>query len=198
MVQNGDLQLVQRVLKQERLAFEQFFETYFSRLYRFCAARISSPEACEDIVQETMIKAVRSLESFRGEAALFSWLCQICRHEISNWYQRQGRKVEMCVSLDDAPNIRAALESLYAPAAVDEAERLAMEKLVQLTLDYLPDNYSRALEYMYLEGMTVKEIAAQLGTGVIAVQSLLARARVAFRRGFKDLQQEIGGAAYDG
>lgn len=194
MLPNGDLQLVQRVLNQDRQAFEQFFDTYFSRLHRFCAARISSPEACEDIVQETLIKAVRNLESFRGEAALFSWLCQICRHEISNWYQRQGRKAEMCVSLDDVPNIRAALESLYAPAAVDEAERLAMEKLVQLTLDYLPDNYSRVLEYMYLEGMTVKEIAAQQGTGVIAVQSLLARARAAFRRGFNDLQQEIGQA----
>ena len=88
--------------------------------------------------------------------------------------------------------VRSALESLYAPGAVDESERLVMERLVQLTLDYLPDNYSRVLEYMYLEGLTVKEISQRLDKGVIAVQSLLARARTAFRRGFKDLQQEIG------
>lgn len=189
---SDDLQLVKRVLEKDREAFDSFFDTYFRRLYRFCRARLSESEACEDIVQETLIKAIQNLAGYRGEASLFSWLCQICRNEMSNWYQRHGRKSEPLVSLDDDPHISSALESLYAPGMVDESERLAIEKMVQLTLDYLPDKYSKVLEYMYLEGLTVKEIAAQLGMGVIAVQSLLARARTAFRRGFRDLQHEIG------
>lgn len=192
-VQNlDDMQLVRRVLNKEREAFEAFFESYFSRLYRFCVARMSDTDACEDVVQETLFKAMRNLHSYRGEAMLFTWLCQICRNEISNWYQRYGRKSEPLISLDDDPGVRAALESLDVLTADDVVNKLAIEKLVQLTLDYLPDRYGKALEWKYLEGLSVEEIAARLGTGVIATQSLLARARKAFRRGFLDVKQELG------
>ncbi len=186
-----DLELVRRVLSRDREAFERFFDAYFSRLYRFCIARVADEGTCEDIVQETLIKALQKLDGYRGEAALFSWLCQICRHEISNWYRRRGEKQQALVSLDDDPQLRSALESFNALDGLDESERLVVEKLVILTLDYLPEHYSRVLEYMYLEGLSVKEISDRLNTGVVAVQSLLARARVAFRRGFNDLQREV-------
>lgn len=187
-----DMQLVQRVLAKERDAFETFFEAYFARLYRFCVARMSETDACEDVVQETLFKAMRNLDSYRGEAMLFTWLCRICRNEISNWYQRHGRKSERLVSLDDDPGVRAALESLDVVTSDDVVNQLAIEKIVQLTLDYLPDKYGKALEWKYLEGLSVEEIASRLDTGVIATQSLLARARKAFRRGFLDVKQELG------
>ena len=185
------MQLVKRVLNKEREAFESFFESYFARLYRFCVARMRETDACEDVVQETLFKAMKNLDSYRGEAMLFTWLCQICRNEIANWYQRHGRKLEPLVSLDDDPSVRAALESLDTVSSDDMVDKMAIEKLVQLTLDYLPDKYGKALEWKYLEGLSVEEIAARLGTGVIATQSLLARARKAFRRGFLDVKQEL-------
>ena len=184
---------LQRVLQKDRQAFERFFEVYFARLFRFCSARVSQADACEDIVQETLFKAMRNLSGYRGEASLFTWLCQICRNEISNWYQRSGSKSEVLVSLDDDPGLTSALESLQIDFN-DEIDRLSTEKLVQLTLDYLPDRYGKALEWKYLEGLSVSEIADRLGTGSIATQSLLARARRAFRRGFRDVQQELEAA----
>ncbi|MCZ6618140.1 MAG: RNA polymerase sigma factor [Gammaproteobacteria bacterium] len=190
MHNTDDYLLVQRVLQKDRQAFERFFEVYFARLFRFCSARVTQADACEDIVQETLFKAMTNLSGYRGEASLFTWLCQICRHEISNWYQRSGRKSEVLVSLDDDPGLASALESLQVDFS-DEVDRLSTEQLVQLTLDYLPDRYGKALEWKYLEGLSVSEIAARLGTGSIAAQSLLARARRAFRRGFRDVQQEM-------
>ena len=166
-----------------------FFDSYFARLYRFVALRVERADACEDVVQEVMIKAIRNMHTYRGEAALFTWLCQIGRHEISDYYERHGRKEAPLVSLDDDPHIRAALESLAA-GQVDETDRLALEQIVQLTLDYLPDKYGKALEWKYLEGLTVEEIAERFGDGVIAVQSLLARARSAFRQGFAEIRRE--------
>ena len=136
-----------------------------------------------------MIKAIRSLAGYRGEAALFTWLCQIGRNEISNYFQRQGKHVADHVSLDDDPHIRAALESLDQ-GELTGTDRLALEQMVQLTLDYLPDRYSKALEWKYLEGLSVEEIAARFDDGVIAVQSLLARARSAFRKGFAEIRKE--------
>ncbi len=79
-----DLKLVQRVINKERQAAEAFFEGFFPRLFRFVALRMDHSNACEDVVQEAMIKAMRNLHTYRGEAALFTWLCQISRNEISN------------------------------------------------------------------------------------------------------------------
>ena len=190
-IHEQDLELARRVVAKERVAADLFFDNYFARLFRFVALRVDQQEACEDVVQETMIKAIRNLASYRGEAALFTWLCQIGRNEISNYFQRFGRKESMQVSLDDDPGIRAALESLDL-AEMDSTERLALEQVVQLTLDYLPEKYSRALEWKYLEGLTVAEIAYRLGGGVTAAQSLLARARSAFRHAFNEVRKEQG------
>lgn len=184
-----DRQLAEKVVARDQVAAATFFDNYFARLYRFVASRVESDAACEDIVQEVMIKAIRNLGGYRGEAALFTWLCQIARHEISDHFRKHGRKEAALVSLDDDPNIRSVLESLAA-GEVDEAERLAVEQMVQLTLDYLPDKYGKALEWKYLEGLSVEEIAERFGDGVIAVQSLLARARSAFRQGFAELRRE--------
>ncbi len=184
-----DRQLAEKVAARDQVAAATFFDSYFARVYRFVASRVEREDACEDIVQEVMIKAVRNIHSYRGEAALFTWLCQISRNEISDYYRRHGRKEAPLLSLDDDPNVRAALESL-ALGEVDESERLAVTQIVQLTLDYLPDKYARALEWKYLEGLSVEEIADRFGDGIIAVQSLLARARSAFRRGFAEVRRE--------
>ena len=183
-----DYQLVQKVLAQEQRAFEEFFDVYFPRLFRFCSTRINDRGAVEEIVQESLFKALRNLAKYRGEATLFTWLCQICRNEISNWYQRHGRKTEQLISLDDHPEIRASLETLDS---VDLEDQVALNRLVQLTLDYLPDQYGRVLEWKYLEGLSVAEISKRSRQGVTATQSLLSRARSAFRQAFKEVQQDV-------
>ncbi len=186
---SADQQLVQRVLARERAAFEQFFEIYFSRLYRFCVVRTDDDAAAEDIVQITLQKALRGLARYRGEASLFTWLCQICRNEIANWRAIQRRHGSIEVPLDDWPDVRAALES--QPNNEDAQDTLALQRAVQLTLDHLPDHYGKALEWKYVEGLSVSEIGDRLQMNLVSVQSLLARARVAFRRSFTDLQQSI-------
>ncbi len=186
---SADQLLVQRVLARERAAFEQFFEIYFGRLYRFCVIRTDDDAAAEDIVQITLQKALRGLAGYRGEASLFTWLCQICRNEVANWRAIQHRHDSVEVSLDDWPDVRAALES--QPNNDDAQDTLALQRAVQLTLDHLPDHYGKVLEWKYVEGLSVAEIGARLQMNLVSVQSLLARARVAFRRSFTDLQQSI-------
>lgn len=191
MNQHEDIALVKRVLNKERAAFNEFFETYFARLYRFSLSRVSEERICEDIVQETLCKAIRKLDQYRGEASLFTWLCQICRNEICTWYRKQDNQIQLVADLDDDPLVRASLESLSHMEFNDETERHALEKIVQLVLDYLPNNYGKVLELKYLEDLSVQEIARKMGTTAIAVQSLLARARTAFRKGFDELNNDI-------
>ena len=72
------------MLAGDERAFEEFFDGYFPALFRFALARVGGDEgAAEDVVQTAMTAAIRKLATFRGEAALFTWLCTFCRHEIA-------------------------------------------------------------------------------------------------------------------
>lgn len=182
-----DRQLVDAMLAGDERAFSQFFETYFPRVYRFALPRLDrNVDVTKDVVQSTLIKAMRALGDWRGEAALFTWLCQICRRQIADHVRTQRRRGDKVVLIDDSEEVRAALELIEAPAADDPfrgADRAELRRLVHAVLDRLPHRYGEALEWKYVEGHSVEEIGARLGIGHTAAQSLLARARVAFREG---------------
>src|ERR671928_2152198 len=94
-------------------AFDEFFADYFPRLFRFAVLRLRDQDAAEDLVQNSLISAVRNLRSWRGEATLFTWLCTICRREIAAWEKRTSRVAIVSIA-DDDPDIRAALDSIVA------------------------------------------------------------------------------------
>ncbi len=183
-----DRGLVRRMLAGEEEAFDRFFEGHFSRLYRFALARLNhDTDAAEDIVQVTLCKAVSGLKGYRFESALFTWLCTICRREIAAYYERQGRRPNPVSLVEDSPEVWAALDSLAAAGEGDperQMQRQDIARLVQVTLDALPSSYGDALEWKYVHGLSVKEIAARLNLGLKAAESLLTRAREAFRGGF--------------
>jgi RNA polymerase sigma-70 factor (ECF subfamily) len=183
-----DQTLAARALRGDERAFSELFETYFPRLFRFALRRVANEDIAEELVQSTLIKAMRSLSSWRGEASLFTWLCTICRHEVHDHWQRQGRLPEIA-SIDDAPDVRAALEALSAGGDSPERalERAEISGAVQLVLDHLPGRYGDVLEWKYAQGLSVAEIAARLGTSIKAAESTLTRARLAFREGYASL-----------
>jgi RNA polymerase sigma-70 factor, ECF subfamily len=197
-VTDDDRLLVKAMLAGDERAFRTFFESYFPRVYRFALPRLNRNEdTAKDVVQETMIKAIRKLGDWRGDASLFTWMCQICRREIANHVRSQRRHSSRVVMIEDSEEVRAALESIEAPAADDplrRADSAEMKRLVQAVLDRLPGRYGDALEWKYVEGRSVEEIGERLGIGQTAAQSLLARARVAFREG---LEAVFGASAAD-
>ena len=189
MDNGSESELVRRMLGGEEGAFDEFFADYFPRLFRFAVLRLRDPDAAEDMVQASLIAAVRHLSSWRGEATLFTWLCTICRREISAWEKRTSRGVSVSLAEDD-PGLRAALDSIAAAADAPDAglARADAGRIVQLALDHLPPRYSRALEWKYLEELSVDDIAGRLQCTPKAAESLLTRARDAFREAFAALQ----------
>ena len=183
-----DHTLAARAVRGDVQAFNDLFEIYFPRLFRFALRRVADEDLAEDIVQSTLIKAMRSLSTWRGEASLFTWLCTICRHEVHDHLQRLGRQPAIA-SIDDAPAVRAALEALSAGGDSPERalERAEISGAVQLVLDHLPGRYGDVLEWKYAQGLSVAEIAARLGTSIKAAESMLTRARLAFREGYSSL-----------
>src|SRR4026207_1581942 len=93
---NGtERKLVRRMRGRDESAFDEFFADYFPRLFRFAVLRLRDPDAAEDLVQNSLIAAVRRRGSWRGEATLFTWLCTICRREIAAWEKRTARRVSV-------------------------------------------------------------------------------------------------------
>lgn len=183
------------MLAGDERAFATFFDAYFSRVYRFALPRLGGDgEAAADVVQGTLIKAMRNLAGFRRDASLFTWVCQICRHEIVDYLRREGRHTSQVVLLEDNPEMRAVVDSIAAAAVDEPAHRYSADesrRLVRTVLDRLPPAYGDALEMKYVEGASVDEIGQRLGIGRTAAQSLLARARIAFR----DALETVFGAA---
>lgn len=179
-----DKRLVKQLLSGDKRAFDLFFEDSFARLYRFALLRLpDDSEGAREVVQVTLTKAIRKLHTYRAEAALFTWLCSICRNETSNWLARQGRYREHIVLTEDRPDVRAAVDSYRAPSE-DSPERnyqrVETLRLIQVALDRLPAKYGNVLEWKYIEGHSVNEISRRLAIGTEATQSLLARAKRAF------------------
>jgi RNA polymerase sigma factor, sigma-70 family len=182
-----DIAIVRQLLSGDQSAFAAFYDAYFPRVYRFCKNRLANDECAKDVVQQTLTKAMLNLQTYRGEASLYTWLCQIGRNEISAWYKKVGRKQAQTSSFDQDESLVSAIESIAAGFAGDLQEQ---SQLVQIALDSLPGNYGTVLELKYIDGFSVTEIAEQLKTGEIGVQSQLARARKAFRLVYNDLTKE--------
>jgi RNA polymerase sigma-70 factor (ECF subfamily) len=183
-VYQEDQQLVARMRAGEQRAFDAFFTAYAQRLAAFAARRSRLDAASvEDVVQNSLIKAVRNLAGFRGEAALFSWLCKICRHELADIHRKSARRPAHD-SVDAVSNLRDAVMQLQAPSDEEphaQLESAARNGAVVDALNALPEHYALALEMKYGDGLSVEDIGHGLGLTTIAAQSLLARARAAFR-----------------
>lgn len=191
-----DLALARTLAAGDTQVFARFFDEYFPRIYRFALARLNSDaDAAEEATQRTLCRAVRKFGLYRGEASLLTWLCQICRHEIADYIAVRARENAFHGSQlngDDDLDLRSRLESLPAGEASDPLAITAQadrSRLVQLTLDHLPSRYGDVLEWKYVEGARVDEIARRLQVTPLAAESLLARAR----RSFRDAWQGIAG-----
>jgi RNA polymerase sigma-70 factor (ECF subfamily) len=195
-VYESDLELVARMRAGKQPAFDEFFYSSAPRLAAFVARRSGLDSASvEDIVQDTLIKAVRNLASYRGEAALFTWLTTICRHELADVTRKAARQP----THDSLSEPRAALHvplQLRVPAHREPEAEVEAEwdsDAVIRALNTLPERYALALEAKYGDGLSVEEIGHLLGLTPIAAQSLLARARDAFRARWREGSDDTSG-----
>ena len=163
-----DRALARRILAGDERAFRGLFDAYFPRLYRFALVRLRGDhDAASDVVQQTFCKAIERLDSYRGEAALYTWFCQICRNTILDHCRRRKVDNRYFVTLEDRPDLRAVLETISSPS-IERPDVAAWQadihRLIQATLD-----------------------ARRLEIGPKAAESLLTRARVAFRGAMLEL-----------
>ena len=190
-----DFAVARRILAGDEVAFRKMFDQCFPRLYRFMLSRLEGDhETARDLVQQTFCRAIEKLDKFRGEAALYTWLFQIARNTLNDYYRYTSRETSVVTAIEDSQQVRAILETLAAPL-IEEPEtgawRSEVRRLVHATVDMLPERYAQVLEWKYIDGQPVKTIAEKIGVSPKAAESLLTRARETFRRAIIDMASDI-------
>jgi len=185
---DSEAELVRGMLAGSEAAFDRFAAEYVPPLWRFAVRRLGDRELTGDIVQSTTVKAIAKLDQFRGDSALATWLCAICSREIADHFRRRARAGTE-VELDESRLAEGSARDVAAPEPEDELLARERDQLVHEALDALPPRYARALEWMYIERVPVREIAERLEIGPKAAESLLTRSRDAFRYVYRRLTE---------
>ena len=181
---SDELDLVARMRRGDEQAFHRFFDAYASRLAAFVARRSSlDPAAIEDVVQMTLINAIRGLATFRGGSALFTWLCQISRNVLADARRKAAarHKIQSLDELVEERPLAAIIELTDFRDPLDECEADSTRGAVRRVINKLPARYARILELRFGDELTVPEISRSLQMTEDAAESLLTSARQAFR-----------------
>lgn len=176
---DGDLRLAAAVAAGDQAAARRLCERYLPRVFGYILRRTGlGPDTAAELAQETVVAALRSIQHYGGRSSLDTWLCALARHKVADHYRRESRRP---ASLDDL-----ALRGLelfdQAPLPQEVAERDELAEAVHRAVWLLPPAQRDAVLGKYLDGLSLAELAREMGRTEKAVESLLSRARATLRR----------------
>ena len=171
--------LCRAVASGDRVAWEALFHRHFDGVHAFVRVQAGAEQdLVDDVVQECWLVAVRRIRSFDPSLGDFgSWLRGIA----ANTLRSERRRRRKTVGLESAEGVfepAPATSSDLEPAGIDAA------------LSLLPERYRSVLKAKYSDELSMAQIAERAGTTVKAIESLLSRARAAFRDAFTRLQRK--------
>ncbi len=161
-------------VSSRRRRFDQIVAVFHQDMYRYAAWLCRDKSVAEDVVQEALLRAWKSLDALRDEAAAKQWLLTIVRREIARHYER--RRLETV----DIDNLTASQSAMLAEAPNEELSDLR-ESIYELDSDY-----REPLVLQVIMGYSTNEIAELLGLKQGAVLTRLHRARLQLKENVAD------------
>ncbi len=183
-----DEALAQAIAEGGADAWDQFFKRYSSWVYRFAYRHLGgnhadSEDLCSDIIM-TAAASIGKYDSKRG--GLDAWVHGLSRNRLSRFCRSHRIELPMIPDIiDQSSNSETTRCGL--------ADRAQIKDVVNRALANLPERQATALVAKYVEGYTTNELAKSIGSSPKAVESLLVRARAAFRTAFNSLSGGAGG-----
>jgi len=176
-----DAELVSRVQRGDKKAFELLMLKYQRKILRLLSRFIRDPAEVEDVAQEAFIKAYRALPQFRGDSAFYTWLYRIAINTAKNHLSASGRRPsspseyenEDGETFDETDN----LSDINTPESMMATREIA--ETVNLAIEALPEELRTAIVLREIEGMSYEDIAQSMGCPIGTVRSRIFRAREA-------------------
>ncbi len=181
--ESTDSQLVRRVQKGDKGAFDILVLKYQHKIVNLVMRYVRDPEQAMDISQEAFIKAYRALPRFRGDSAFYTWLYRIAVNTAKNHLAAQRRRpmdIELDLQDPEQFDLHARLKETDTPEAVMISRE--MQETVEQAIRSLPDDLRTAIILRELDGMSYEEIAETMECPVGTVRSRIFRARDAISK----------------
>jgi RNA polymerase sigma-70 factor, ECF subfamily len=171
----SDLALVERCRQGNLGAFEELYRTHAGRIFSLAVRMLGNTADAEDLLQEIFLSAHRKLDSFRGEAALGTWLYRLATNQILDYVRsRAARTGQLTDGLDDASVVADGLGHRLGDRAID---RIDLER----ALAQLPEGCRAAFVLHDVEGLEHREVADVLGIAEGTSKSQVHKARLRLR-----------------
>ncbi len=176
--QQTDQQLVSRVQKGDRRAFDLLVIKYQPKILSLVGRFVFDASECQDVAQEAFIKAYRALPNFRGDSQFYTWLYRIAVNTAKNYLVSRGRKTPTHdIDPEDAENFseEAAFRDSATPERLLQRDRL--KKIVFEAIAELPEELRIAVSLREMDGMSYEEISDVMDCPIGTVRSRIFRAR---------------------
>lgn len=170
---------------------EDLFREYAPKVYRLALRCGLDPSEAEDGVQEVFLKVQRRIDTFRGEAALTTWLYQVALNTLRDHRRRVTRLTRAASLGSTGESPEEFLTRSDDPPPVEEASRLERRQLVRDALDRLPEKFREVLVLRELEGLSYRDIARILDLAQGTVESRIFRARERLARELSKMEESL-------
>ena len=179
----NELELIQQLRAGNELAFKSLVENYQDLVYNTALGVVQNSEDAEDVAQEVFIQVYRSIDQFKGDARLSTWIYRITTTKALDHIRSRRRKKRFAfITSLFGPNdelIHEPVDFQHPGVTLDRKEQAA---LLFRMIDQLPENQKVAFTLHKTEELSYQEIADVMKLSVSAVESLLFRARQNLRK----------------
>ena len=170
---NNDSELVEKVKKGNKMAFNFLMNKYYSRVYASLFSFTKSHEDSEDLTQMTFLKVWQQITTFRGDSAFFTWVYRIAINLAKNFVTSSGfKKQKINTSIEDAEIDISSFDDIESAVIHNES----LEEISNF-IDSLPESLKTAFVLRESEGKSYEDIAAITETPIGTVRSRIFRAR---------------------
>ena len=173
-----DQELVRRVQRGDSTAFDALVRRYQHRIVGLIGRYVSDWSECQDVAQETFIRAYRAMGNFRGDSQFYTWLHRIAVNTAKNYLVAQNRRPPAAdIDAGDAEQYDAGMRLRDTDTPERELLRQEIERAVMETVEGLPEDLRTAITLREVDGMSYDEIAERMGCPIGTVRSRIFRAR---------------------
>ncbi|MCR6662447.1 MAG: RNA polymerase sigma factor RpoE [Luteimonas sp.] len=186
--QQLDLELVKRVQRGDSAAFDLLVRKYQHRIAALIGRYIPDWSECQDVAQETFIRAYRAIGNFRGDAQFYTWLHRIAVNTAKNHLVASNRRPPTGdIDVEDAEQYDAGVRLRDNDTPERELMRQQLEQTVMRAVEALPEELKLAITLREVDGLSYEEIAERMDCPIGTVRSRIFRAREAIDQEMKPL-----------
>ncbi|AER56962.1 RNA polymerase sigma factor RpoE [Pseudoxanthomonas spadix BD-a59] len=173
-----DLELVKRVQRGDSAAFDLLVRKYQHRILALIGRYVHDWSECQDVAQDTFMRAYRAIGNFRGDAQFYTWLHRIAVNTAKNHLVAHNRRPPTDdVDASDAEQYDSGARLRDTDTPERELMRQQLEQAVMRAVQALPEELRAAITLREVEGLSYEEIAARMGCPIGTVRSRIFRAR---------------------